>query len=227
MDYTINFELSVDFMVRPTRLYIKKHIKSGMYYFGKTINDPWKYQGSGSNWIKHTEEYGRCGVITCWVSGFYYTSNSIRQVVLSFSHENDIVNSNKWANMIHEDGVNGGGVSNKKPTKSSIDKCKETKANWSDSERLKHYAYAAEQLQIATMEKYGVKSIFSIINKDEELNAKRKLIYKEIEHQKGSKNSQYGTMWITDGINNAKIGKDLNIPDGWIKGRIVGNNTAI
>lgn len=33
-------------------------------------------------------------------------------------------------------------------------------------------------------------------------------------------NSQYGTMWITDGTNNKKIKKDCAIPDGWRKGRI-------
>ena len=33
-------------------------------------------------------------------------------------------------------------------------------------------------------------------------------------------NSQYGTMWITNGIDNKKIKKDLDaIPDGWYKGR--------
>jgi hypothetical protein len=36
----------------------------------------------------------------------------------------------------------------------------------------------------------------------------------------GSKNSQFGTMWITNGIENKKIKKDLDIiPEGWYKGR--------
>ena len=38
-------------------------------------------------------------------------------------------------------------------------------------------------------------------------------------HQRGSKNSQYGTMWITNGIQNKKIKKEQNIPQGWKKGR--------
>lgn len=37
----------------------------------------------------------------------------------------------------------------------------------------------------------------------------------------GSKNSQYGTMWITDGSNNKKLKKDDLIPEGWRKGRII------
>lgn len=39
-------------------------------------------------------------------------------------------------------------------------------------------------------------------------------------HQSGSSNSQFGTIWITDGILNKKIKKDQKIPYGWKKGRI-------
>jgi hypothetical protein len=35
----------------------------------------------------------------------------------------------------------------------------------------------------------------------------------------GATNSQYGTMWITDGENNKKIKKEDLIPTGWYKGR--------
>lgn len=38
--------------------------------------------------------------------------------------------------------------------------------------------------------------------------------------QVGPKNSQFGTMWITNGAENRKIKKDLDsIPEGWYKGR--------
>jgi hypothetical protein len=33
------------------------------------------------------------------------------------------------------------------------------------------------------------------------------------------KNSQYGTIWITDGVINKKLNKDGDIPDGWRRGR--------
>lgn len=40
------------------------------------------------------------------------------------------------------------------------------------------------------------------------------------ENQKGPRNSQFGTMWITNGTENKKVKKDLdNIPEGWYKGR--------
>jgi len=34
----------------------------------------------------------------------------------------------------------------------------------------------------------------------------------------GEKNSQFGTIWITDGINKIKIKKDETIPQGWRRG---------
>jgi len=38
-------------------------------------------------------------------------------------------------------------------------------------------------------------------------------------HQKGEGNSQYGTMWITNGVKNKKIKKNDQIPIGWMPGR--------
>jgi hypothetical protein len=41
------------------------------------------------------------------------------------------------------------------------------------------------------------------------------------EKASGSNGSQFGTMWITNGLENKKIKKDLEIiPEGWYKGRI-------
>ena len=38
----------------------------------------------------------------------------------------------------------------------------------------------------------------------------------------GQHNSQFGTMWITNGIESKKISKDSDIPNGWYKGRKIG-----
>ena len=38
-------------------------------------------------------------------------------------------------------------------------------------------------------------------------------------HQQGENNSQFGTIWITNQIENKKIKKDSIIPIGWIRGR--------
>lgn len=54
-----------------------------------------------------------------------------------------------------------------------------------------------------------------------EAKKKRKETFKEIKHQQGERNSQHGTMWITDGISSTKINKNLSIPKGWKKGRVI------
>ena len=41
--------------------------------------------------------------------------------------------------------------------------------------------------------------------------------------QTGQQNSQFGTMWITNGTENKKIKKVDNIPEGWYKGRTIKN----
>lgn len=50
---------------------------------------------------------------------------------------------------------------------------------------------------------------------------KRKETFAEISHQRGEKNSQFGTMWVTDGKQNKKIKKTDIVPDGWNKGRFL------
>jgi len=40
----------------------------------------------------------------------------------------------------------------------------------------------------------------------------------------GQRNSQFGTMWITDGKENKKVKKDIDIiPEGWYNGRVIKN----
>lgn len=53
----------------------------------------------------------------------------------------------------------------------------------------------------------------------EESIEKKKETFRIIEHQQGEKNSQYGSMWITNGIENRKIKKEEIIPENWYKGR--------
>lgn len=43
--------------------------------------------------------------------------------------------------------------------------------------------------------------------------------FKKIQHQQGERNSQYGTMWVTNGSDNLKIKKDSPIPEGYRRGR--------
>jgi group I intron endonuclease len=59
----------------------------------------------------------------------------------------------------------------------------------------------------------------SFAGKKHSLETKLKIKESNQGKQVGNLNSQYGTMWITNGIHNMKIKNDCVIPDGWKKGR--------
>ena len=106
--------------IKPTRLYIKQHSITKKKYFGKTtLNDPIKYLGSGPYWKKHINKYGKQFVQTLWISDLYYDT-SIVEHALHFSHENNIVESNEWANLKPENGLDGGDTSGSPNYKKSL-----------------------------------------------------------------------------------------------------------
>lgn len=99
--------------IKPTYLYIKQHSITKKKYFGKTTKDPYKYNGSGSYWLKHIKKHGKEHIVTLWVSNLYYDT-SIVDVALYFSFENNIVESSEWANQKPENGLDGGDTSSGK-----------------------------------------------------------------------------------------------------------------
>ena len=60
-------------------------------------------------------------------------------------------------------------------------------------------------------------------------DTKQKLREKAVinQHQQGEKNSQFGSIWITDGTANQKIKKDAVIPEGWRKGRFISKKFSV
>lgn len=91
----------------PTWLYVKQHNITDMKYFGKTTkNDPIKYKGSGKYWLRHLRKYGN-NVSTIWCHLFFDKDNLVK-FAEHFSKQNDIEYSTEWANIIPENGINGG-----------------------------------------------------------------------------------------------------------------------
>jgi hypothetical protein len=90
----------------PTRLAIKE--LAGKKYFCKSgREDIVKYTGSGVNWLKRVKKYGKQNINTLWVSDWYYCPHEIQEAALQFSKENQIVESESWANMKPENGIDG------------------------------------------------------------------------------------------------------------------------
>jgi hypothetical protein len=89
---------------KPTFLYVKTHLDTGLKYFGKTtLSDPHKYKGSGKKWLNHLRKHGY-NVYTKIV-GYYTDKEECRMVALNFSAENNIVESKEWANLTIENGL--------------------------------------------------------------------------------------------------------------------------
>ncbi len=93
---------------KPTWLYIKQHNITGLKYFGKTIKDPHTYKGSGLHWRRHIKLHSN-DVSTLWTK-LFKSEEEISRFALTFSTENNIVNSDEWANMKPEDGLCGGNI---------------------------------------------------------------------------------------------------------------------
>ena len=93
--------------IQPTYLYIKQHSITGLKYFGKTCQDPYKYKGSGRHWMRHFRKHGPEYIKTIWVSEPFTDAEDISEFAIFFSEEFDIIASKDWANMTIENGLDG------------------------------------------------------------------------------------------------------------------------
>lgn len=102
-----------------TILYIKTHNKTGLKYFGKSkksFEKFKKYNGSGTYWQKHIKKHGND--ITTRIYGVFEDSDDyfrkiLCKVALTFSEDNNIVESDEWANLTSENGLDGLGIGHK------------------------------------------------------------------------------------------------------------------
>ena len=91
----------------PTILYIKEHEATGLRYFGKTTKeDVLSYNGSGVYWKRHLMSHGK-NVKTIWVSEPFTDKEELVEFAEFFSVFHNIVNSEEWANLTNENGLDG------------------------------------------------------------------------------------------------------------------------
>lgn len=92
---------------KPTALLVMEHNITGLKYFCKTtmLDRVYRYKGSGVVWTKHMREHGfdvKVGLL-----GFYIDKDRCLNAAKNFSIENNIVDSDEWANLVIETGKNG------------------------------------------------------------------------------------------------------------------------
>jgi len=213
-------------------LYVKTHRKTGLKYLGQTVADPYNYKGSGVRWLRHLIKHGNdvdtdiirwCkdkAAITAW--GIFYSDLF------------DVVNDPNWANLKREEGAGGWDYVNdnslnryprkgNKRVEESLVKGREIQKNLRiNSPDWSINFGKAVSTGVQNYYKQGGVGSFAGKKHTTETIDKQKKTFNETNHQQGDKNSQYGTRWITNGIVNTKISKDLDIPIGWTGKRIIG-----
>ena len=89
-----------------TYLYHKRHIQTGLNYFGKTIRDPYVYLGSGRYWTRHLDKHGtNVETVKVWKFTDLVECSAF---AIEFSIKHNIVESAEWANLRMENGLDGG-----------------------------------------------------------------------------------------------------------------------
>lgn len=111
-------------------LYLKTHNKTGLKYLGKTSEkDPHSYSGSGTVWLRHLKKHGYDYTTEILMSS--EDNHEIAKAGIYFSELWDIVNSEKFANLMMEQGQGGAwnkGLTNSDPrVKKNSDSMSKTK----------------------------------------------------------------------------------------------------
>lgn len=114
----------------PTALLVMEHKVTGMKYFCKTTQLHYlsSYKGSGIYWKKHLKKHGK--YVDVGVLGIYYEEDRCRNAALEFSKANNIVESDEWANLIHENGFDGAPPKELHPMFGKPSPCKGHKRPW-------------------------------------------------------------------------------------------------
>jgi hypothetical protein len=93
---------------KSTWLMVKRHKTTGLMYFCKTtVENPITYLGSGKYWWRHLRKHGTEHVETIWHQ-LFDDIYLLVEFALGFSKDADIVASKEWANLVPENGLDGG-----------------------------------------------------------------------------------------------------------------------
>lgn len=86
-------------------LYVKTHNITGLKYLGKTIQDPFKYKGSGKYWTRHIKKYGNN--VTTEIIFQTEDKELFRKKAIFYSEYFCIVENKNWAKISREEGQGG------------------------------------------------------------------------------------------------------------------------
>lgn len=186
-------------------------------YIGKhqTLDLDDAYMGSGKHLNRAIAKYGivnfKKEILFCFDNGEDMNVKESELVTEEFCSRDDTYNI-----CIGGKGgfsyINNSGLNNANKDKTTIYRIVSSKLSGRDN--------AGASARMKSMHENGHINYSNFVGKTHTDESKSKISFAMKEKQQGSKNSQYGTMWITNGQENKKIKKDIDIiPDGWYKGR--------
>jgi hypothetical protein len=126
----------------------------------------------------------------------------------------------------------GGWDFNNRETEKRLNKNKLARNSANESIKIKYGVDNCSQIESArkkisehmkTRHKNGeaiLSESFTFSGRRHSKETKQKIAEKNSASQSGVKNSQYGTIWITNGSYSKKIKSIEHIPDGWYRGRM-------
>jgi hypothetical protein len=206
-------------------LYKTTNLLNGMFYIGihstNNLNDG--YLGSGKRLIRSITKYGKENFELKIIEFF-----DNRDLLVEKEKElvtNELLQNPNCLNL--RPGGEGGFISDQQQKKRSI--CANIKHNEllkTNSEYRSNYIFKVSRAQknrhlngvyVDTIEK--LKTYW--LGKSHTDESKLKM--SESKKGKGvlEENSQYGTIWVTNGLENKKIKLSDQIPNGWVKGRYI------
>jgi hypothetical protein len=103
--------------VEPKKAYIYvKQSPKGLLYLGKTVQDPYKYEGSGLRWKRHLNLHGiKNANLQTWILHETYNHSELKELGIYYSNLFNVVKSDSWANMKEEMGDGGFGSKESHP----------------------------------------------------------------------------------------------------------------
>lgn len=179
-------------------LYIKEHKETGLCYLGFTKHCPFKYKGSGKNWIKHIKKYGNN--VETIVLHECEDLESIKKLGQFYSNLLDVVNNPNFANIIPEGG--SGWPKNLLKPKSVSDKIK---LDWKINKEKRSYYNKGRTWKLT---------------EDQKKAASENSIKNGYGFTKKTAKVCKNTIWINNGLLNKRIKINQQIPKGFSKGRI-------
>jgi group I intron endonuclease len=193
-------------------VYEIKNKINGKIYVGahKTENKNDDYMGSGLLLRKAIQKYG----IENFDKTILYEAKNEQEM---FSKEKQLITIGKNSYNLKQGGNGGWDYVNKSGQNNKSNQCRLGGLASSGFRGKKHKEESKKKIGEAKIDN----KIWVGRKHKEETRKKMSETHREKENHFGEKNSQYGTMWITNGLENKKIKKGQEIPKNWRAGRTV------